>query len=114
PSWCAAHAVFDRVRDRLFLQRCDNTLALWTGSKLLELPTDGYAVVRIAISPDGGKVAGALADRTIRVWSADNGNVLQKLRGHDDLVEDVAFSPDGSQLASASYDRTIRVWQLES
>jgi WD40 repeat protein/tRNA A-37 threonylcarbamoyl transferase component Bud32 len=113
-SWCASHAEFDRVRDRLFLQRCDNTLAVYKDGKLVELPTDGYAVVRIAISPDGGKVAGALADRTIRIWSADNGDVLEKLRGHDDQVEDVAFSPDGSQLASASYDKTIRVWQLES
>ena len=113
-AWCASHAEFDLVRDRLMLHRCDDSLAMWNGTKLVELPTDGYMVVRISVSPDGARIAGALADRTIRVWSAADGAVIEKLRGHDDLVEDVAFSPDGTRLASASYDKTIRVWQLES
>ncbi|HEY1817954.1 MAG TPA: protein kinase [Kofleriaceae bacterium] len=112
--WCMMHAEFEHVRDRLVFERCDNSEAMWDGTKVVELPNDGFAVVRIAVSPDGKRIAGALDDRTIRVWSADNGEVMEKLRGHDDLVEDVAFSPDGSQLASASYDKTIRVWQLES
>ena len=114
PAWCASHAQFDGVRDRLIMWRCDNTLALWSGAELVELPTDGYAVMRIAVSPDGARIAGALADRTIRIWSAADGTVIEKLRGHDDLVQDVAFSPDGTRLASASYDKTVRVWQLES
>ncbi len=113
-AWCASYAEFDLVRDRLILHRCDDSLALWDGTKLVELPTDGFMVVRLAVSPDGSQLAGALVDRTIRVWSTADGRVVEKLRGHDDLVEDVAFSPDGSQLASASYDKTIRVWQLES
>ena len=113
-AWCAAHAEFDAVSDRLILWRCDNSLAIWNGQKLVELATDGYAIVRLAVSPDGSRIAGALADRTIRVWAADDGRVVAKLRGHDDLVEDVAFSADGERLASASHDQTVRVWQLES
>ena len=112
-AWCAMHADFDPVRDRLIVERCDNGLEIWDGGKLVELPTGGYNVVRIAVSPDGGRIAGAMADRTIRVWST-NGTVLEILHGHEDLVQDVAFSPDGSLLASASYDKTVRVWQLES
>jgi WD40 repeat protein len=76
------------------------------------LSTDGYAVSRIAISPDGHLIAGAIADRSVRIW--DEAGNARKLQGHKDLVMDVAFSPDGGALASASYDRTVRIWQLKT
>ncbi len=111
PSWCVTMAQFDRVRDRLLLQRCDNGLGHNDGKHQIDLPTAGNEIARLAVSPDGARFAGAMSDRTIRVWD-DRGNVIKILRGHGDLVMDVAFSPDGSQLASASYDKTIRIWDL--
>jgi WD40 repeat protein len=111
PKWCAVMAQFDKVRDRLLFQRCDHTLGIYDHGVMTELPTDGIAIVRLAVSPDGERIAGAIGDRTIRIWDM-RGHVLAVLRGHDDLVLDVAFSPDGTELASASYDKTIRIWQL--
>jgi WD40 repeat protein len=111
PTWCGTKAEFDRVRDRLILRRCDNGLTLVDGKRVVDLPTDGYAISRLAVSPDGSQIAAAMGDRSVRVWS-ENGTVLHKLKGHSDLVLDVAFSPDGSAVASSSYDRTVRVWQL--
>jgi WD40 repeat protein/tRNA A-37 threonylcarbamoyl transferase component Bud32 len=113
-KWCAMHAEFDAVLDRLMITRCDGGLAMWNGKDLIELPTDGYSAVRVSVSADGGRIAGALADRSIRVWDARDGHVIEKLHGHEDLVYDVAFSPDGTKLASSSHDKTVRVWQLES
>jgi WD40 repeat protein len=78
----------------------------------MELPTGGYMASRIRVSPDGRWIAGGLADRTIRLWSTETGQVVDVLRGHSDFVLDVAFSPDGRQLASASYDKTMRLWDL--
>ena len=66
------------------------------------------------MSPDGRWIAGGLADRTVRLWSAQTGQVIDVLRGHTDLVMDVAFSPDGHQLASAAYDKTVRLWDLST
>jgi WD40 repeat protein len=111
PGWCGAWAMFERVRDRLLVQRCDRGLLLVDGKQAINLATDGYPATRIAVSPDGNRIAGGMGDRTVRVWDAQ-GKLLAVLRGHTDLVMDVAFSPDGTQLASVSFDKTIRIWEL--
>ncbi|MGE0400919.1 MAG: WD40 repeat domain-containing protein, partial [Kofleriaceae bacterium] len=110
-KWCVLAAEFDRVLDRLIIKRCDLSIAIVVGGDVLDLE-DGYNANRLAMSNDGARIAGAMADRSIRIWDANTGKQLSLLRGHSDLVMDVSFSPDGNLLASASYDRTIRVWQL--
>jgi WD40 repeat protein len=109
---CAIYMRFEPVRDRLVVRSCDHRLAIRTGEREVELETDGFELQRFAVSPDGTRIAGAMADRTVRVWDVDTGRLQRILRGHGDLVMDVAFSPDGGRLASASYDRTVRVWDL--
>jgi WD40 repeat protein len=69
---------------------------------------------RVTASPDGRLIAAGGSDRTIRLWDAESGQLIDILRGHSDVVYDTAFSPDGHQLASASYDKTIRIWDLRS
>jgi WD40 repeat protein len=110
-SWCGTKAQFEPAKDRLLIQRCDRGLLLVDGKTAVNLPTDGYQVIRLAVSTDGARIAAAMGDRTVRLWDS-SGKVLAVLRGHTDLVLDVAFSPDGTHLASASYDKTIRVWEL--
>jgi WD40 repeat protein len=111
-AWCIGFAEFEPIADRLIAHRCDNSLAIIAGDRVIELSTGGSWATRIAVSPDGRRIAAGLNDRTIRVWSAETGQVVEVLRGHSDLVFDVAFSPDGRRLASASYDKTIRLWDL--
>jgi WD40 repeat protein len=110
-AWCGAWAIFEKVRDRLLVQRCDKGLLMVDRKQVINLPTDGYPASRLNVSPDGERIAGAMGDRTVRVWDSQGRSVVV-LRGHTDLVMDVAFSPDGTQLASVSYDRTIRIWEL--
>ncbi|HEY4176277.1 MAG TPA: protein kinase [Kofleriaceae bacterium] len=112
-KWCIFDAEFDRVKDRLQISRCDLSVALVEGSKVTEL-AGGYNFARLAVSNDGSRIAGAMADRTVRIWDAATGKQQLVLRGHQDLVMDVAFSPDDKMLASGSYDRTIRVWELST
>jgi WD40 repeat protein len=111
PAWCTRKAQFDRIGDRLLIQRCDKGFEIFDGKQLVTLPTDGNAIERIAMSPDGERIAGAMSDRTIRIWDV-RGALVKVLRGHTDLVLDVAFSPDGTELASASYDKTVRIWEI--
>ncbi|HET9623811.1 MAG TPA: protein kinase [Kofleriaceae bacterium] len=113
-AWCLSMAEFEPVRDRLVLHRCDTSLAIFDDHKLTELATGGYSAGRVAVSGDGRRIASGLGDRTVRIWDAATGQVIDILRGHSDLVYDVAFSPDGSELASGSYDKTLRIWDLAS
>ncbi len=108
PEWLVLE--FEQVKDRLLL-RTGQRVALIDGGRVIELPTDSHTGTRFAVSPDGARIAGGLGDRTIRIWEAATGRVLDVLRGHTDLVLDLAFSPDGTRLASSSYDQTVRIWQ---
>ncbi|MFZ4664838.1 MAG: hypothetical protein ACOYME_00235 [Prochlorotrichaceae cyanobacterium] len=69
------------------------------------------AIVSVAISPDGSKIATTGRDGTAKLWNWD-GAILAELNGHQGLVSRVAFSPDGQRLATAGDDRTVRLWDL--
>lgn len=68
------------------------------------------AVVGLAFSPDGSRVATCGFDRTIRIWDKENATELLALRGHGNLIQRLAFSPDGNALVSTSDDGNARLW----
>ncbi|MCH7476381.1 MAG: protein kinase [Gemmatimonadetes bacterium] len=67
-------------------------------------------VRRAAFSPDGERVVTASFDATARLWSAETGEALAVLRGHEGPLLRAAFSPDGRQVLTASDDGTARLW----
>ena len=81
------------------------------------------------VSPTSPFFASASQDRTIKIWSLDDGSVAAILRGHKRGVWSIRFAPastppinladggtSGSRglLASASGDRTVKVWSLST
>jgi len=41
-------------------------------------------------------------------------NLIQTLKGHNDIIRSIAWSPDGKFLASGSYDNIIKLWDLSN
>lgn len=96
----------------------DGLVKLWdaaTGEEVRTLrPNPIFArVMRVAFSPDGRRLAGAvktLLGAETKVWETATGRELFSMRGHQGDVLSVAFSPDGRLLATTGWDRTIRLW----
>jgi eukaryotic-like serine/threonine-protein kinase len=88
----------------------------WRPDRGDEIPLESiqHGATNLAMSPDGRHLAGAMGDRTVRIWDLESGAVVKTLHGHVDLANNVAYSPDGRRLASISYDRTIRIWDIAS
>ena len=49
-------------------------------------------------------------DKTIKLWNAANGKLIDSLVGHTDAVRFIQFSPDGKKIITVSDDRTAKIW----
>ncbi|MBI1304255.1 MAG: protein kinase [Phycisphaera sp.] len=81
---------------------------LW---RTLASPDDN---VRVALSPDGARVASVGKGPLVRILDGSDGEQVLALGGHGDTVISIVFSPDGGTLATGSIDGTIRLWRAAS
>lgn len=70
-------------------------------------------VLKVALSPDGTKLATTSADHTVKLWSMSDFSLLKTLTGHQRWVWDAVFSHDSDFLVTASSDQSLRLWDLE-
>jgi WD40 repeat protein len=94
------------------------------GSQLAQVFTlSGHAapVLAIAFSPTARSLVTASDDRSLKVWSTKDGQLLRTFNHHTEAVHVLAFRPSSGGAfaetpafcASAGDDRTVRIWQPE-
>lgn len=93
----------------------DGNIRLWNieARKLIRV-LDAKKVDGLAFSADGNILAnGSIADRNVKVWDPDTGQLLHTLEPDVDEVFDIAFSPEGHTLASAGWGG-IDLWDANT
>jgi len=92
------------------------TLSIWNlaspGAPTARLLADSVAVYTAAWSPQGRVIATSGYDGYLRLWSAPDGELMQKVEAHIHYIYDLAFSADGRRLATASGDQYVKIWEL--
>ncbi len=81
------------------LARCSTDLCTLRGS--------GQALVSVAFSPDGGRLAAACDDGKAYVWDARTGRPVAALAGHTEWATTAEFSPDGERIAAGRPARAL-------
>src|SRR5262249_9176488 len=79
-----------------------------TGRESFRLPGPAGGVNKLAIHPDGKRLALA-GSEVVELWDLASRTKHGELRGHTRWVFCVAISPDGKQLASGGSGPTIRL-----
>jgi WD40 repeat protein len=82
-----------------------------TGAPIRALAGAPAYMIRLAFSPDGTLLAGAVGDGSVIVWETAGRLLWQAARVHAPSTRWVEFSPSGTRLLSAGVNRQLVFWE---
>jgi len=88
-------------------------LTVWdvgSGKAVFDARNVPGSFMQIRFSPNGGRVAAANADGTVRAWDCTTGKETAHVR-QGAPVHHLAFSPDGQRLATGGLDGVAHIWE---
>jgi WD40 repeat protein len=68
----------------------------------------------LAVSPDGALIATAGNDKLVKLWNAQDGQLVRELAGHASHVYSVLFHPSGQSLVSGELRGGVIEWKTDS
>jgi WD40 repeat protein len=112
----AVYAIEMAPKKKYILTAGFNTISIWSteGIKIGSWKSHPTTIWNVDISSDGKYAVSSEFNKTFKLWDANSGEIIQYMRGHDDVTMAVAISPDSKLIASGSNDRTIKIWDIET
>ncbi|CAD2219716.1 ribosome assembly protein 4 [Angomonas deanei] len=102
--------------ERLVSGSDDNTMFLWNPKETVKsigrMTGHQGAIFHIQFSPDGTMIASCSADKSVKLWNANDGSFITTFRGHVAPVYHVSWSLDSRMLVSGSRDATVKLWSI--
>lgn len=74
----------------------------------------GGAVWDVEFNRSSDRVVATTANATAIVWDVQSGEIISRLEGHHNRVDQAWFTFDGTQVITASLDGTARAWDVET
>ena len=93
-----------------------NDVQIWelrSGRIVRQLRGHSNRITQVQLSLDGKTILSASWDGTIKLWSAETGNLLRTLTGSGPISY-AQFSPDGKRIVSQAYGDGYRIWDVGS
>ncbi|KAJ1611998.1 WD40 repeat-containing protein of plant origin [Cryptosporidium canis] len=100
----------------LVVSLLDNTvLVLYSDTlkQFLSLYGHSLPVACLDISHDNTIVATGSADKTIKIWGLDFGNIQRSFHAHSECVTQVCFVRDTHYLVSTARDGALKLWDTD-
>ena len=67
-----------------------------------------------AFNKNGDKFITGSYDQTCIIWDTDSGEILQKLKGHKNVVYSISFNlPYADKVGTGSFDQTAKLWDVK-
>ncbi len=77
-------------------------------------PVHTDSVLDLAISPDGGLLATAGADKLVKLWELVSQKEVARLEGHAGAVTGAAFNTNASEIVSVGADKQLKLWDAKT
>jgi WD40 repeat protein/basic membrane lipoprotein Med (substrate-binding protein (PBP1-ABC) superfamily)/DNA-binding SARP family transcriptional activator/energy-coupling factor transporter ATP-binding protein EcfA2 len=82
----------------------------------LEMVIDAHpgGIREIKFSPDGERLVSVGKDRTLKIWDAASGQLLNSVQATNADITSVTYSPSGDYIATTDHDLTAKLWDSQT
>jgi WD40 repeat protein len=95
----------------------DKTIRIWSlgeksGKLINSLIAHEDTILRLAYSPDGKLLVSTAADKTIKIFNANDLAERAVIPAQPDWVMALQFAPDGQSFAAGRFDGSLKIYPL--